>query len=439
MGEVLYRKYRPKSFAQVEGQDIVVQILKESISRNKLSHAYLFCGPRGCGKTTMARIMAKAVNCTNFSLNNDICNECDNCLAITNGSVDVVEMDAASNRGIEEIRVLRDTINFVPNFLRRKVYIIDEAHMLTKEAFNALLKTLEEPPDHVIFILATTESHKLPSTILSRVTRFDFKLGSESSILNKLAKIIQEEGLSLSQESLKMIYSFSGGSFRDSESVLSKVILTSQSSEISDADVKAALGIAEESLALEFINSFIKKDVAGLLEIVDVVSKKSDNVSIFLDQVLNYVNNELIEGAKGGSINFVNINIANLAIKIKSEIKDFSNKSTIASLAIINYFNKDISIQENAKEKAQIEKPVTHPLVIENLNREKSNPSHNTVPMRIENIDSSVFIERVLSRASGILPRLKGMLATAQIDLGETEVVVKTPYRVNLMYMQKKE
>jgi len=212
MSQVLYRKYRPQSFSEIKGQEQVIPLLIESIIKDKISHAYLFSGPRGCGKTTVARLMAKAVNCLNFKDQKDVCtvvkgNECTYCKSIDSGNnMDITEMDAASNRGIEEIRSLKDTVNFMPSFLKRKVYIIDEAHMLTKEAFNALLKTLEEPPEHVIFILATTESNKLPITILSRVTRFDFKFGEQNEIIEKLNYIVQQEDIHIDTEGLEMIY-----------------------------------------------------------------------------------------------------------------------------------------------------------------------------------------------------------------------------------------
>ena len=440
MAEVLYRKYRPTSFSQVEGQESVVQILKESILQGKISHAYLFCGPRGCGKTTIARIMAKAVNCQKFPELGDICNECESCRAINNGSMDILEMDAASNRGIEEIRVVRDTVNFVPNFLTKKVYIIDEAHMLTKEAFNALLKTLEEPPEHVVFILATTESHKLPVTILSRVTRFDFKLGSEIEILKKLGRIVATEGYTISQDSLKLIFEYSGGSFRDSESLLSKVILTSSSKNISDESVHKALGVADIKSIENFIENFKSRNVSALNEIITTISESNDNVPIFLDQLITAVNNKLIGQAKTGTIDYDYISIANLAIKTKSEIRDFSDKATIVNLALLSYFNREsansLLVPSVSKQSVNI-KPV-----LPKVDKTEAALPQNAEPLKSApaiDIKDKSFTEAVGLRAQNVLPRLKGMLNTSRVEVIGDDIKVSSPYKFNIAYLAKKE
>ncbi len=436
MSEVLYRKYRPTNFSQIEGQESVVQILKESILQGKISHAYLFCGPRGCGKTTIARIMAKAVNCEKFASTGDICNECGACVAINNGSMDILEMDAASNRGIEEIRVVRDTVNFVPNFLNKKVYIIDEAHMLTKEAFNALLKTLEEPPEHVVFILATTESHKLPVTILSRVTRFDFKLGSEVEVLNKLGRIIAQEGYSITTDSLKLIFEYSGGSFRDSESLLSKVILTSSGKDISDELVRSALGVADIKNIEHFIDAFKNRDINKLTEIITNIAESNDNVPIFLEQLIQSVNTKLIGQAKTGGLDYDYISIANLAIKIRSEIRDFSDKATIVNLALLTYFNREqMNVAAKIPQVKQIEIikkdiPVAKEFIPE---------VPEAVQIPVVDIKDKSFTEAVNIRAQNLLPRLKGMMNTSKIEILGDVIKITSPYRFNLTYMSKKE
>ncbi len=223
MSKVIYRKYRPQKFTDVIGQEDIVKILVQTIIAKQPSHAYLFCGPRGTGKTTTARIFAAALNCQNFG--NDVCGKCHNCVAAAAGKfLDTIEIDAASNRGIGEIRELKEKLCFAPVQGNYKVYIIDEVHMLTKEAFNAILKTLEEPPSETVFILATTEPHKLLPTILSRVVRFDFKLASDKAMLEKLVNITKKEGIAIEIAALERLIKLARGSFRDAESLLEKVI-----------------------------------------------------------------------------------------------------------------------------------------------------------------------------------------------------------------------
>ncbi|MFN7088813.1 MAG: DNA polymerase III subunit gamma/tau, partial [Candidatus Paceibacteria bacterium] len=231
----LYRKYRPKTFGEVLNQAVVKQTLQNAIRLGKVSHAYLFAGPRGTGKTTIARLIAKSLNCQKRKPDeSEPCNECKMCQEMNAGrALDLIEIDAASNRGIDEIRELRDGIKFSPVKGKYKVFIIDEAHMLTPPAFNALLKTLEEPPEHAIFILATTEPEKLPPTILSRVQRFDFRRISISDIIKKLQKDIKEEGLKAEPEALYLIASVSEGSIRDAESLLAQVVAFQEHNTIS--------------------------------------------------------------------------------------------------------------------------------------------------------------------------------------------------------------
>jgi DNA polymerase III subunit gamma/tau len=250
---VIYRKYRPRSFAEVEGQDTNISILKTSISRGNLSHAILLVGSRGTGKTTTARLVAKALNCLNFAKQQDVCNECSNCLEFEQGrALNITEIDAASNRGIEDIRSLKEGVNFAPTSGVKKVYIIDEVHMLTKEAFNALLKTLEEPPAHAVFILATTEPHRLPITILSRVQRYNFKLANKEEMTRRLEKIFALEGLSAEPEVFELIYGYSGGSYRDAESVLTKLIgLPDTAKQLTANNLQTALGLSSTQLITE--------------------------------------------------------------------------------------------------------------------------------------------------------------------------------------------
>ena len=223
--QVFYRKWRPQRFADVVGQEYVTQTLLNALASGRLAHAYLFCGPRGTGKTSMGRILAKAVNCPRNG-SGEPCNECPMCLAVTEGrALDLIEIDAASNRGIDEMRSLREKVNFAPNESRYKVYIIDEVHMLTNEAFNAVLKTLEEPPPHAIFVLATTEPHRLPATVTSRCQRFDFRRISLSDAAERLARICQHEEVEAGPEVLNAIARSAGGSLRDAENMLEQLVV----------------------------------------------------------------------------------------------------------------------------------------------------------------------------------------------------------------------
>ena len=268
----LYLKYRPQSLDQLIGQDHIKENLISSFRLGKLSHAYLFVGPRGTGKTSTARILAKMVNCTGKDIP---CNKCDSCLSITDGSnLDLIEIDAASNRGIDDIRTLRETIKLSPTSSKKKIYIIDEVHMLTTEAFNALLKTLEEPPSHAIFILATTEGTKVPQTILSRVQRLDFKLATNAQLLETLKNIAKMEKIDIEDEALKLIVKGAEGSFRDGVKLLDQV---SSGEKITVSDVTVVLQSVEFESVVKILEALAKKDAtSGLLLINETIVKGSD-------------------------------------------------------------------------------------------------------------------------------------------------------------------
>lgn len=299
---VIYRKYRPSTFAEVIGQDHATAIIREAIHSQNPAHAYLFSGPRGTGKTSMARLVAQAVNCENFSKEKDVCNKCSACMSIVNGvALDIIEMDAASNRGIDEIRSLRDSVHFMPNALNKKVYIIDEAHMLTKDAFNALLKTLEEPPAHVLFVLATTEPHKLPVTILSRVQRHDFSLVPKEALHSKLQKIFKGEDIEVEDGVYDILYTHSHGSFRDAESLVGKILSTSDSQSISTQDVFDMLGLVDDEIIHSFIRSLLEEDQTESLALLHSIGSDSVNVGVFIDQVLEQLRILLVSGHEQSS------------------------------------------------------------------------------------------------------------------------------------------
>jgi DNA polymerase-3 subunit gamma/tau len=286
----LYRKWRPQTFEDIIGQKHITQTLINAISLNRISHAYIFSGPRGVGKTTTARILAKSLNCIKGPTPHP-CNKCERCIRITDGySMDVIEIDGASNRGIDDIRDLRNKVKFAPAEGKYKVYIIDEVHMLTTEAFNALLKTLEEPPSHVIFIFATTNPHKIPSTILSRCQWFNFRRISLADIVAKLDMIVKDEKLNIDNKTLNIIARSSTGSMRDAESALDQIIAYC-GKDINSQSVREVLGIIEEEVFFEFTEAIIKDDTLKGIEIINRTSDLGGDASQFVKNLMRYVHN----------------------------------------------------------------------------------------------------------------------------------------------------
>lgn len=287
MYQVLYRKYRPTTFEDVVGQPQVTVTLKNELSSGRINHAYLFTGSRGTGKTTCAKILAKAVNCTNLTDSNP-CGVCENCRGIDSGEIlDVVEMDAASNRKIDNIRDIIDEVAFTPTRAKYRVYIIDEVHMLTTEAFNALLKTLEEPPKHVVFILATTEVHKLPSTITSRCQRFDFHRIKPSDIAYRLHTIAKKEGITLTDEAATLIAVIADGGMRDAISLLDRCIGIAEN-EVNAQVVRNAAGLASKNYLFELCTCTINKNPAKALSIIDELYSQSKDVARLCDELVSH-------------------------------------------------------------------------------------------------------------------------------------------------------
>lgn len=289
----LYRKWRPLVFEDVVEQEHVVNTLKNSITKDRIGHAYLFCGTRGTGKTTMAKIFARAINCLSPK-GGDPCNECEICKEILSGTIlDVIEIDAASNNSVDNIREIRDEVVYTPSRSRYKVYIIDEVHMLSTGAFNALLKTLEEPPSHVVFILATTEPHKLPATILSRCQRFDFRRITKESIAERLDRIAKDSGTVLSEDAARLIAGMSDGALRDAISILDQCISVGKS-EINYEDVLAVTGVANEAFVSALVDAVAAKDVSGVLKLIGELVTEGKDIPNFVSDVVLYYRNILI-------------------------------------------------------------------------------------------------------------------------------------------------
>ena len=290
MYQALYRKYRPKTFEDVVGQKVIIKTLENSIENNRISHAYLFTGPRGTGKTSIAKIFAKVINCHDRQKFTP-CNNCVSCTQKQN--IDIIEMDAASNNGVDEIREIRDKVNLVPSFGKYKVYIVDEVHMLSNQAFNALLKTLEEPPSHVIFILATTEPHKIPETILSRCQRYDFKKISENDIFERIKYICKEEKIEIEEEAIKLISKVSDGGLRDSISLLDQLIAYTEN-KITISDVNDVYGVISKEEICDLLIQIYNSNLNISFESVNKLDENGKNLSKIVEQMIEFIKNTLI-------------------------------------------------------------------------------------------------------------------------------------------------
>lgn len=299
MYQALYRKYRSQNFSQLVGQEVVARTLKQAVEQDKISHAYLFSGPRGTGKTSVAKIFAKAMNCPN-QVGGEPCNNCYICQAVTDGSLeDVIEMDAASNNGVDEIRDIRDKSTYAPSIAQYKVYIIDEVHMLSTGAFNALLKTLEEPTPNVVFILATTELHKIPATILSRVQRFEFKSIKTQDIRDHIFQILEKEGIDYETEAVEIIARRAEGGMRDALSILDQALSLTQEATLTTAVSEEITGTISLSALDHYVAALTQKDVPGALKNLDLIFENGKSMTRFVVDLLQYLRDILIVQAGG--------------------------------------------------------------------------------------------------------------------------------------------
>lgn len=371
MHQSLYRKYRPQTFDEVVGQKVIIRTLKNVILKNKISHAYLFSGPRGTGKTSVAKIMAKTVNCVDLKDTNP-CNECVNCTQINKKqSIDIIEIDAASNNGVDEIRELKSKVNLVPSTGKYKIYIIDEVHMLTIGAFNALLKTLEEPPPHIIFILATTEPHKIPETILSRCQKFDFKKIDDKSMNNRISYICKSEKIDIEDTAKEAIIRFSSGGMRDAISLLEQANVYSDT-KITLDDIHEINGTLPEEQLKKLIESIIDKDLIKIFKLVEKYDEDGKNLIKLVEEIVLFFKNIIIfkniDGYSNKNISreiFIDIidkvsteEVFQIISKINNslnEMKSYNNPKMIFELLMVSIVSKDneqlvsIEVEDSAK------------------------------------------------------------------------------------------
>ena len=318
MYQALYRKYRSQTFSQLVGQEVVAKTLKQAVEQEKISHAYLFSGPRGTGKTSVAKIFAKAMNCPN-QVDGEPCNNCYICQAVTEGSLeDVIEMDAASNNGVDEIREIRDKSTYAPSLARYKVYIIDEVHMLSTGAFNALLKTLEEPTQNVVFILATTELHKIPATILSRVQRFEFKSIRTQDITAHIHHILEKENISSEPEAVEIIARRAEGGMRDALSILDQALSLTQGNALTTAISEEITGTISLSALDDYVAALSQQDVSKALDALNLLFENGKSMTRFVTDLLQYLRDLLVVQTGGENTHHSPVFMDNLALSQES-------------------------------------------------------------------------------------------------------------------------
>lgn len=383
--QALYRKYRPKTFDDVYGQQIVVQTLKNVIKNNKLTHAYLFVGPRGTGKTSIAKIFAKTINCLHPE-DGLSCEKCDICVSNNlNENVDIIEMDAASNNGVDEIREIRNHITLLPTVSKYKIYIIDEVHMLTTGAFNALLKTLEEPPEHIIFILATTEPHKIPLTIMSRCQSFEFKPIPVATIKERLKYICAQENINIDDKSLNLIAEESNGGLRDAVSMLDQLNAYADGN-IKYEDVLLLNGRINDDEIEKFMTEMVNDDLNSVFTKIESWQEEGKNFIYICEDFIRFLRNELIKFKLENNSNIVNLIGENKTIevimilnKISNDMKISKDKKVLFDVTIINitnilknkqtfenntYTSKNIKIENKTPEKVEIKEEKTQTMEV---------------------------------------------------------------------------
>ncbi|MEG0250952.1 MAG: DNA polymerase III subunit gamma/tau [Peptostreptococcus sp.] len=393
MHKALYRKYRPLIFDDVIGQEHIVRTLKNQIKNDSLSHAYLFCGTRGTGKTTTAKILSRAVNCTGDSP--IPCNKCQECTSILDGSnLDVIEIDAASNNSVDDIRELRDTVKYTPNNSKYKVYIIDEVHMLSQGAFNALLKTLEEPPSYVIFILATTEPNKIPATILSRCQRFDFKRVSIEDLMDKMRSICEEEKVEIDEDALKIIARNGQGSVRDALSILDKCVAFG-SGKLKAKDVLELLGSADPSQLLDFARAIFDSNVSDSMKMIDDYFMWGKDLKILVQDTTSFFRSLMMIKIYGKADDFMD-----LSSEYEEEITKLANsmdmEEIIRILSILSELMDKLKYSSNQR--------MTLEIYIMKLSSPATDDTDQSLVKRLENIEKIVEDGKINITSNVIAP-----------------------------------
>lgn len=407
--QALYRKWRPLTFEDVAGQDHVSETLRNSIASGRIAHAYLFCGTRGTGKTSTAKIFSRAVNCEH-TIDGNPCNECDICRGIMDGSIlDVYEMDAASNSGIDNIREIREEVIYTPTNSRFKVYIIDEAHMLTTEAFNALLKTLEEPPQHIIFILATTEAHKIPATILSRCQRFDFKRIGVEDIERRLSKIVKAEGIKITPDALELVAELADGSMRDGLSILDQCAAYAKD-ELRYDDIVDIIGIADKRILFPIVDLIAEYNAGGALGAVDDYLKKGKEPANFLE--------ELIFHFRALMLCKTMENPGELLEKSTELIEKYKEQSSRFSLGRLISIIQDLGEHLFQSKKLSTPKIAVEMATVYICSRENSK-GVDELALRIENLEKE--IERI--KSNGVNIKKATTKACVEITTAEADVI----------------